>query len=223
MRRRLFYVLRLWMLHEGLYGLHDLPHLRNVQVNVPGFQGMVRAFRFIQGKGKAPAAFPDGLRIRPGIRRAVEDDRVPAGELEGGLHRGEQDLAAAEPVAHGVGRADDGADALSDEKDISVFAPVHVLQEDFRLLERHMRALLHLFRVALDVGGETGVGNRKNFPAEALQQLPAVIEQRLVAGIADAGKKARDFFHGFLLGSAADAVSRTLPSCSTYPHCCRNK
>ena len=37
--------------------------------------------------------------------------------------------------------------------------------------------------------------NRDDFPAHSFEQLPAIVQQRLVAGIADAGTQARDALH----------------------------
>ena len=47
------------------------------------------------------------------------------------------------------------------------------------------------------LAGKPGIGNRDNFPSQPFQQLPAVIQQGLVAGITDSGEKACDFSSAF--------------------------
>ena len=118
----------------------------------------------------------------------MEHDGFGTGVFKSGLHRGKQDLAAADAVLFRVQGAHHRTDALADKEDIVILLPVDLPQGFLRLLHGDLYAQALLFRIIPDLVRKTGIGNREDLPSEFLEQFPAVIEQGLVAGIADAGE-----------------------------------
>ena len=93
--------------------------------------GVVSRWDYIDHIGAAAVVpvLPDGRIVLVRQYRNALDRftlELPAGKLEGCLHRGKENLAALQPVAPGICGAHDSSNALSDQEDIGIVAPFDV-------------------------------------------------------------------------------------------------